>query len=197
MAAACDALGVPVVSGNVSLYNETDGRPIHPTPVVGCVGLVADVRAIPGRWREGDVVLVAGAPALRLDGSEYQALYGEPGGQPPPLDVTSEAALVDWLWRAAPRLSLAHDCAEGGLAVCLAEAAIVSGVGVDVQLQDDNVTLFGEGGGQAVVACAPERASDLVAGSHYLGPPLRAIGVVGGDSVLGVPLDELRSAWQT
>src|SRR5438132_4794186 len=61
MAEACEALGVPVVSGNVSLYNETDGRAIHPTPVVGCVGLVDDVRTLPGAWREGDVVLVAGA----------------------------------------------------------------------------------------------------------------------------------------
>ena len=73
----------------------------------------------------------------------------------------------------------------------------MSGVGDDVQLPQDNETLFGEDGGQAVVACAPERASDLVAGSHNLRPPLRAVGVVGGDSVLGVPLDRLREAWQT
>ena len=65
MALACEALGVPVVSGNVSLYNETDGRAIDPTPVVGCVGLVEDVRAIPARWNEGDVVLLAGARRVR------------------------------------------------------------------------------------------------------------------------------------
>ncbi len=73
MSEACEALGIPVVSGNVSLYNETDGRSIHPTPVVGCVGLVADVRQIPGAWQAGDLVLLAGDPKVALDGSEYQA----------------------------------------------------------------------------------------------------------------------------
>ena len=87
MAAACEALGIPVVSGNVSLYNETDGRAIHPTPVVGCVGLVADVRAVPGTWREGDAIYLAGEPELSFDGSEYQALYGELAGRPAPLDL--------------------------------------------------------------------------------------------------------------
>ena len=81
MARACELLGVPVVSGNVSLYNETDGRAIHPTPVVGCVGLVADVRRVPGPWREGDVVLLAGDGEVSLDGSEYQARFL--GGPPP------------------------------------------------------------------------------------------------------------------
>ena len=73
MSAACEALGIPVVSGNVSLYNDTDGRSIHPTPVVGCVGLVADVRDVPGTWREGDAIYLAGEPELSFDGSEYQA----------------------------------------------------------------------------------------------------------------------------
>jgi phosphoribosylformylglycinamidine (FGAM) synthase-like enzyme len=189
MAAACEALGIPVVSGNVSLYNETDGRAIHPTPVVGCVGLVPDVRTIPGAWREGDVVLLAGAPALSLDGSEYQALYGEPAGKPPPLDLQAEAALVQELWRAAPACSLVHDAAEGGLAVCLAESAIASGIGAELDLPDDAVVLFGEGGGQALIACAPDAVSTL-------GVPTRPIGSVGGASLLGVRIDELRQAYE-
>ena len=83
MSLACEVLGMPVVSGNVSLYNETDGRAIPPTPVVGCVGLVADVRSVPGAWREGDVVLLAGGDRIALDGSEYQALFlGRPGRAP-------------------------------------------------------------------------------------------------------------------
>src|SRR5207253_1024299 len=69
MAQAAEALAVPVVSGNVSLYNETEGRPIHPTPVVGCVGLVGDVRTVATGWRKGDVVLLAGAPALSFAAS--------------------------------------------------------------------------------------------------------------------------------
>ena len=130
MALAAEALGMPVVSGNVSLYNETDGRAIPPTPVVGCVGLVPDVRVVPGRWREGDVVL---SPARRvsLAGSEYQALYGEIGGSLDALTSTPRP-LVEFLWRAAPLLSLAHDAADGGLAVALAEAALWSGVGAEL-----------------------------------------------------------------
>ena len=93
MAEACEALGIPIVSGNVSLYNETDGRAIDPTPVVGCVGLLEDVRRVPGAWREGDVVLLAGASPVALAGSEYQARFGEVGGRPARLDLDAEAAL--------------------------------------------------------------------------------------------------------
>jgi phosphoribosylformylglycinamidine (FGAM) synthase-like enzyme len=157
---------------------------------VGCVGLVPDVRLIPGGWEEGDVVLLAGTPELALDGSEYQALYGELGGRPAPLDLKVEAELVEFLWRSAPLLSLAHDVSEGGLAVCCAEAAIVSGIGAELELPSEAVALFGEGGGQAVIACAPEEAGSLS------GVPLRQIGVVGGDKVGGIPLANLREAWE-
>ena len=188
IAAAAEALGIPVVSRNVSLYNETDGCAIDPTPVVGCVGLVPDVREVPTRWQPGDVVLVAGAPELSLAGSAYQALAGPPAGRPAELDLAAEAALVRFLWKAAPLLSLAHDADRGGLAVALAEAALWSGVGADLDLPDDEVALFGEGGGQAVIACVPEDVSRL--GSKGL----RRLGVVGGDSICGVPLDRLGRA---
>jgi phosphoribosylformylglycinamidine synthase II len=190
MAAACETLGIPVVSGNVSLYNETDGRPIHPTPEVGCVGLVQDVRLVPGTWREGDAVLVAGAPELSLDGSEYQALYAEAGGRPAALDLGAEAELIEFLWRAAPLLSLAHDASEGGLAVACAEAALASGIGAELELPPGTLALFGEGGGQVVIACAPDDAASLS------GVPLRQIGVVGGAKLAGVPLERLREAWE-
>ena len=100
IAEAAAALAIPVVSGNVSLYNETDGRAIPPTPVVGCVGLVADVRQVPRGWRPGDRVWLA-------EGDDVE--------------------LVQWLWRAAPRLSLAHDVSDGGFAQALAEASAFSG----------------------------------------------------------------------
>jgi phosphoribosylformylglycinamidine synthase subunit PurL len=190
MAEACEALGVPVVSGNVSLYNETDGRPIHPTPVVGCVGVVPDVRAMPGRWQEGDAVFLAGAPGLSLDGSELQALYAEPAGRPAALDLGAEVALVEFLWRNAPLLTLAHDASEGGVAVALAEAAIWSDIGAELDLPDDPLALFGEGGGQAIVACPPEHAESLS------GVALRRIGTVAGTTVLGIPLGDLRTAWE-
>jgi phosphoribosylformylglycinamidine synthase subunit PurL len=127
---AADALELPVVSGNVSLYNETDGRAIPPTPVVGCVGLVADVRLIPGAWRSGDVVLVATAP-------------GE-------LDLAAEAALIRYVWKAGPVLTLAHDVSDGGLEQALREAAEHSGLEAEVELP-----VHAPGGGQVVLACAP------------------------------------------
>ena len=190
MAQACEALSLPIVSGNVSLYNETDGRPIHPTPVVGCVGLVADVRRIPSTWQEGDAVLLVGKPELSLDGSEYQALYGELGGTPARLDLEAESTLIRFLVRVAPYVSLMHDAAEGGLAVALAECAIASGIGADVELPPDPRHRFGEGGGQAIVACTESFAAKL------RGVPMRRLGVVRGDSVAGLPLDELRDAWE-
>jgi phosphoribosylformylglycinamidine synthase len=100
IAEAAEALGIPVVSGNVSLYNETDGRAIPPTPVVGCVGLVPDVREVPRGWRPGDDVWFA---------------EGDP------------VELIEWLWRNASRLSLAHDVGTGGLVAALAEASRFSG----------------------------------------------------------------------
>jgi phosphoribosylformylglycinamidine synthase II len=134
IAEAADALGVPVVSGNVSLYNETDGRAIPPTPVVGCVGLVSDVRQVPARWRSGDAVLLAAVP------------------EPTP---SAEAALVRFLWRAAPLLSLAHDVGRGGLERAVSEAAAWSGVEAEVDLPP------GSEGGAAVIACAEEDVARL------------------------------------
>ena len=189
MARACEVLGIPVVSGNVSLYNETDGRAIPPTPVVGCVGAVADVRTVPGAWREGDVVLLAGGDQVALDGSEYRSvLLGGPAGRPPTPDHVAEAALVHFLWRSAPLLSAAHDVSDGGLAVALAELALHSGIGAELELGRDALEWFGEGSGRAVVACSPERAEALE------GVPLRRLGVARGGKLLGVPLADLRAA---
>jgi phosphoribosylformylglycinamidine synthase len=186
---ACEALGLPVVSGNVSLYNETDGMAIHPTPVVGCVGLVRDVRLVPERWRQGDGVYVVGAPELSLDGSEYQARFlGGPAGRPPRPHLGAEAALVRFLWRAAPSLTAAHDCSEGGLAVALAELALWSGLGAEVDLEENAVVWFGEGGGQAVVALRPDDESVLE------GMPYRRIGEAGGTKLLGVELEDVARA---
>jgi phosphoribosylformylglycinamidine synthase len=125
IAEAAEALGVPVVSGNVSLYNDTDGRSIPPTPVVGCVGLVPDVRLVPDKWQPGDVVLLAQAPEASL---------------------AAEAALVRFLWKAAPLLTLSHDVGYGGLEQTLAEAARWSGRDADVELPDEPA------GGAAILA---------------------------------------------
>ncbi len=193
MAQACEALGVPIVSGNVSLYNDTDGRSIHPTPVVGCVGLVPDVRRIPGRWEAGDVILVASTGAPAWPGSELQARYGTVSGTPPRLDLDAEAALVRFVYEAAPRCTLAHDVSEGGLAVALAEAALHSGVGARLDLPLDPVGLFGEGCGQVILALPAAQVETDPLGSDIA---VRRIGEVGGDEILGNSLDRLRSVWE-
>ncbi len=190
MALACEELGIPVVSGNVSLYNETDGRATWPTPVVGCVGLVADVRLVPKTWRAGDEVYAVGAPELSLDGSEYQALFlGGPSGRPPQPELATEAALIRFLWRSAPLLTSSHDAAEGGLAVALAELAFAAGIGARIELDGDALAWFGEGGGQAVVSLSADDASLLESIPH------RHLGTAGGDTLFGVPLDRLEQAY--
>jgi phosphoribosylformylglycinamidine synthase subunit PurL len=136
IAAAANALGVPVVSGNVSLYNETDGRAIPPTPVVGCVGLVRDVRQVPGGWQPGDVVLLASIP-------------------PAPFDLKAEAALIRFLWKSAPLVTLAHDVGTNGLAPALEEAAEWSGRPADVDLP-------GEQPGTAAILACPARDVELL-----------------------------------
>ena len=186
IAAACDAVGAPVVSGNVSLYNETNGRAIHPTPVVGAVGLVEDVRRVPKGWRDGDLVFAAFASDVSLAGSEYQARFGELGGVPSPLDLEAEARLVSFLWHVAPLATLVHDAAEGGLAICLAEAALFSGSGASLDVREDPVELFGEVGGRAVIACAPTVGSDVERVAIEFGVPIRVVGTAGGDTLLGV-----------
>jgi len=193
MAQACEALGLPIVSGNVSLYNDTDGRSIYPTPVVGCVGLVADVRQVPGRWNAGDVILVASTGTPALPGSELQARYGTVSGSPPALDLAAEAALVRFVTAAAPRCSLAHDVSDGGLAVALAEAALSSGVGARLDLPLDPVTLFGEGRGQVILALSAHEAETDPLVSEI---NVRQIGEVGGDEILGVTLARLRAVWE-
>ena len=128
IAQAAEALGVPVVSGNVSLYNDTDGRSIPPTPVVGCVGLVPDVRRVPQGWRRGDNVSVVREPSNTLVlGQERLEL---------------EAKLIGLVWRAAAGLSLIHDVSEGGVETALREMAEWSGVEAEIDVPDPDTVRF-------------------------------------------------------
>jgi len=163
----------------------------------GAVGLVEDVRRVPKGWHEGDAVLAAFASPPSLPGSEYQARFGEVGGSPGPLDLEAEACLVSFLWRAAPGCSLVHDAAEGGLAVCLAEAAIHSASGAMLDVRDDPAELFGEVGGRAVLACAPEALEELQELAGDAGVATRRIGTVGGDTLFGIEVARLRDAWES
>jgi phosphoribosylformylglycinamidine (FGAM) synthase-like enzyme len=132
IAQAAEALAIPVVSGNVSLYNDTNGRSIPPTPVVGCVGLVPDVRRMPQGWRRGDKVSVVRTPSDKLL-----------------LDLGAEAELIELVWRSAPRLSLVHDVSDGGVETALREMAEWSG------LASDNLFLGKLGTGVRFVLAGP------------------------------------------
>jgi phosphoribosylformylglycinamidine synthase II len=182
MSLACEALGLPVVSGNVSLYNEHFGRPIYPTAVVGVVGVLddAELAVTTAFKRDGDVVLVAGAGPAALDGSEYQKLVlGEVAGRIPLPDLENERRLHEFLAAAAARrlLQSAHDVADGGLAVTLAESAMAGGLGVSARCEDP----FGEGDGRVAVSVREADLAELRALAGDL--PLQQIGSVGGSSI--------------
>jgi phosphoribosylformylglycinamidine synthase len=183
MALACEALGLPVVSGNVSLYNEHHGRPIHPTPVVGVVGVLDDASLAVGAafQEEGDAVLVAGDGRAAIDGSAYQRVVdGTTEGRIPEPDLAVERRLHEFLAAAAERrlLRSAHDVSDGGVAVAIAESAVIGRVGVEAADVGDP---FAEGDGRAVVSASPAHLGELEALADGL--PLRRVGIVGGERI--------------
>lgn len=209
IAAACDALGVPVVGGNVSFYNETAGRDIDPTPVIGAVGLIEALSERPvgiGFGAEGDAVLVVGETRGDLGASEWAWwCHDFTGGAAPSLDLDHEARLVRFLCDlAAARLAVSvHDCSLGGVAAALVECALAGGVGcrVDPGTWAPGLplaaALFSETSGRAVVSVEPGSVGDVetLAGRH--GVAVFQAGSVGGGDVLGAPLDDLRAAVST
>ena len=198
MAAACRALDLPITGGNVSLYNETDGRAIFPTPVLGVVGLIEDVSACLGRVfpEDGLEVVILGENGAGLGGSEYlKVLHGLVRGQPPRIDLERERALHR-LVPAAARDGLirsAQDASEGGMAVALAECCFVTGGrGVTIDLPEAaveagvprvNATLFGESAGLVIVSVVPGRCQDLLRRAAEHGIPATAVGRTGGDRI--------------
>jgi phosphoribosylformylglycinamidine synthase len=212
MAEACEVLGTPVVSGNVSLYNESGGRPIHPTPVVGCVGVLeradAAVRSAPAGASGSLFVLGTAEPAY--DGSEWQALVaGANAGRIPEVDLPALRWLCDLLGELAREgvLSSAHDVSDGGLAVALAEIALSCDSGLQAAIvpgESAAATLFGECCGLIVATCAPEQEARLVQACDAAEVPLEKVGSLGGSSialrcgelVLDVPLEAARAAYE-
>jgi phosphoribosylformylglycinamidine synthase len=211
---ACRALSVPVVSGNVSFYNETDGRPILPTPTVGMVGLLEDVsrRVRMPFARAGDRIALFGETADELGASEFlRTVHGRDEGPCPGVDLEAERRLVDLLVRLADegRLSSAHDVSDGGLAVALAECSIESGLGADVALESGirpSSLLYGETTGRAVVSFPPAGEDAVREAAGSLGVPFRVLGAVGGDRfriavggrpIVDEPLAALTGLWTT
>jgi phosphoribosylformylglycinamidine synthase subunit PurL len=194
MGEACLALGIPVTGGNVSFYNETrvDGEPraIHPTPVVGVLGVLDDAEHAVGSAfaAEDDLVFVLG-PATHpgLAGSELQRFLRLPlGGTLAPVDLELEAALGEVLHEAARQglLRSAHDVGTGGLLACLADSVAASGLGVQVVAEDDAdpvQALFSEAPGRVVVTVAPAQVRALASLCADAGVALRDVGTVGGD----------------
>ncbi len=202
---ACRALGFPIVSGNVSLYNETDGRAILPTPTIGGVGLIAEhARMLRIAPRPGDALLLLGATAGHLGQSALLwALWGRAEGPVPPVDLAAEEAAGRLVLALAARglLSAAHDLSDGGLAVAAAEMALAAGTGVAVEADaalDPLAWHFGEDQGRYLLGCAPGDAAAVLEAAASAGLPARRVGTVGGDSVaLGasvVALADLRAA---
>jgi len=210
MADACRAFRTPVVSGNASLYNESEDGPVTPTPVVGMLGIIADVtKAVRMAFQdEGDEIWLLGAgleqDASTLGGGEYLSVaHGKEAG-PIEVDLEAETALVDVLVEAAEAglFKSAHDCADGGLAVAVCESAIAGGIGATIDAPISgrlDAALFGEAGGRVVVSIAPDQAEHLAAIAAQHGVQAARIGEVAGARLdigpLSVPLAEASEAW--
>lgn len=189
---ACEALHVPIVSGNVSLYNETNDLSIYPTPMIGMVGLIEEAERTVTQWfqRAGDVILLLGKTREDLGGTEYlKVLHHREQGSPPLLNLQDEQAVQACTIRLirAGLVQSAHDCSDGGLAVALAECCI-SGpdghVGAMVQLPlnglRQDALLFGESQSRIVLSVKPEQAEAVLNQIRDAGVPAAKIGTVGG-----------------
>ena len=197
---ACRALEIPITGGNVSLYNETDGKAILPTPVLGVVGVIADADRVVTRHfkRPGDVVVLLGQTRPELGGSEYlHRLHGLLRGTPPALDLDAEKRLQRLLVALAADgvLQSAHDTAEGGIAVTLAECCFDTGaLGASIDLPAVTATadgarpewgtdfaLFSESVTRVVLSVAPENKDVLLKAASVSGVPATVIGTTGTD----------------
>ena len=191
MIEACKALDFPVVSGNVSLYNETNGKAIPPTPAVGAVGLIPDLskRAHFGGLTDGDVLMLVGETKGWLGASLYlREIEGREEGAPPPVDLAAEKRHGDFVRThiRAGHLSAVHDLSDGGLAAASAEMAMASGTGIQLALQGDvplHGLLFGEDQARYLIAATPSQAESVRAAAEEAGVPLTVIGLAGGDAL--------------
>ncbi len=192
IADACRALGIPVVSGNVSLYNESAGTPIQPTPTIGCVGVVEDVttaRSI--GWQEGDDILLLSGSQPTLGGSDWLSIRGgRAAGAVPELDTEREARLLAFLLESSTSATVhaAHDVSQGGLAVTIGEMALAADVGIDLSSAStgdlDPITWwFGEVASAVVVAIDPATRESYLSRAERAAIPCVHLGTAGGDAI--------------
>jgi phosphoribosylformylglycinamidine synthase II len=203
LADGCRALDLPVTGGNVSFYNQTGAAAIHPTPVVGVLGVLDDVRRrLPLAGGSGEELWLAGTTREELSGSEWAwVVHRHLGGEPPAVDLAVHQGLASFLARGATDgwLSAAHDLADGGLAQTLVEVCLAAGSGAEVALPADQppfVALFSESTGRVLVSSRPERQRDLATAASEGGLPVTRLGRLAGSELIvaglfAVPLAEL------
>ncbi len=215
LAEACRTFEIPVTGGNVSFYNDTEGLSIHPTPVLGVVGIVEDVRKAvrPGFRAAGDAVVLIGESLGELGGTEYlKVVHGLEAGAPPGIDLEQEKRNQELLLEAIEGrlVRSAHDLSEGGLAVALAECAFHGGAGTGcaVRLDDGlraDALLFGESQSRFVVTCGRAALGRLLELAAARGVPASVIGRTGGPDIavaqgdleiLRVPVERAFRAWK-
>ncbi|WP_155134783.1 phosphoribosylformylglycinamidine synthase subunit PurL [Pseudovibrio flavus] len=188
---ACEVLETPIVSGNVSLYNETHGEGILPTPAIGAVGLLNDVTKRVGSAfvGEGEVIVVLGGEGTHLGATQYMAeVLGREEGAPPPVDLEQEKRNGTFVREAirVGRITAAHDISGGGLAVALAEMAISSQMGANVKVSGENIhaQMFGEDQGRYVVTVKPQEVATFIEDAIDEGINLIELGSTGGSQLI-------------
>jgi phosphoribosylformylglycinamidine synthase subunit PurL len=207
LADGCALLGIPVTGGNVSFYNQTGEVAIHPTPVVGVLGVLDDVRRrVPmGFSQPGARLVLLGTTRAEFGGSAWaQVAHGHLGGRPPAVDLNAERAAASLLEAAARAglLGAAHDVSDGGLAIALAESCLAGGHGCRVSLPGDEFTfLFSESAARVVVAVMPGSEAEFASLCEAHAVPVTPLGMTGGASLevegsFTVPLDELAATHQ-
>lgn len=210
---ACRQLNTPVIGGNVSLYNETKGEAIYPTPTIGMIGLIKDVEHITTQdfKKEGDSIILIGETKAEIGGSEYQKLrIGKIEGRPPQLDLDLERRIQTFTIKVIQQgfVQSAHDTAEGGLAVALAESCIGGKLGADIKLTEElrtDFSLFSESQSRIILSVSSEHAENIKETAKQMQVPIKEIGKVqgkelsidhNGRNVISQSISELEKVWR-
>lgn len=209
---ACLALGTPVTGGNVSFYNETEAGPVHPTPIIGMIGVLEDAdRSVGMGFPDRSAILLIGPFEAELGGSEHLRLQGIVAGRPPRLDLRMEAAVQELVRSLIGEglVEAAHDCSEGGLLAALAESCLSGGVGAEVRLPIDEPlasALFGEAPSRILCAVSPDRVDAIRRRAEAAGAPCLLLGETGGSRLkvnlrdgrtcMDESLEDLSAAWR-